>query len=138
MANVHRQSKILIVDDEWESPIVKAVRRRLEEEEWSTVAVEPETQWVSGDEFETATLYAIAEEHPDAVLLDVRLGEYDDDRFKGLGILRKIVEQHPSLPVLMFTQYVQVPSVKPQCGAPSSGMRQWTSSTSWPAPRRLY
>ena len=28
---------------------------------------------------------------------------------KGLSILQKIVEQHPQLPVLMFTQYVQGP-----------------------------
>ena len=109
MADVQGRSKILIVDDEWESPIVAAVRRRLDQEEWSTIAVELEPQWRTGDEFEASTLYAIDEERPDAVLLDVRLGEDDEDRFKGLGLLKKIVERHPKLPVLMFTQYVQGP-----------------------------
>jgi CheY-like chemotaxis protein len=73
---VKKQSKILIVDDEWGSPIVKAVRRRLDEEEWCTVAVQPEAGWLTGDEFEAAALYAIEEEQPEGVLLDVRLGEY--------------------------------------------------------------
>src|SRR5918992_1269129 len=104
-----KQSKILIVDDEWGSPIVKAVRRRLDAEEWRTVAVEPEGGWQSGDEFEAAALYAIEEEQPDGVLLDIRLGEYKEDRFKGLEILQKIVQRYPKLPVLMFTQYAQGP-----------------------------
>lgn len=103
------KDKILIVDDEWESAIVKAVRRSLEREGWHTIVVQPEESWLSADEFETATLYAIEEEKPDGVLLDVRFGEHKDDHFKGLGILRKIVERHPKLPVLMFTQYAQGP-----------------------------
>ncbi len=49
--------KVLIVDDEWESPIVKSVRRRLEAEGWQTLAVDPGPQWRSGDEFEDAALY---------------------------------------------------------------------------------
>ncbi len=109
MSNVKGQGKILIVDDEWHSAIVKAVRRRMEDEGWRTIAVEPEGSWITGDEFETAALYAIEEEQPDGVLLDVRFGEHKDDRFKGLGILRKIVERHSKLPVLMFTQYAQGP-----------------------------
>ena len=103
------QDKILIVDDEWESPILTAVRRRLDEEGWHTLAVKPEGRWAGGDEFEAAALYAIEEEQPDGVLLDVRLGEFRDDQFKGLEILQKIVERHPKLPVLMFTQYTQGP-----------------------------
>ncbi len=39
----------------------------------------------------------------------MRFGEHADDRFKGLGILRKIVERFPSQPVLMFTQYAHGP-----------------------------
>jgi DNA-binding response OmpR family regulator len=109
MHNSKKQGKILIVDDEWGSPIVKAVRRRLDEEEWRTVAVEPEAGWLTGDEFEAAALYAIEEEQPDGVLLDIRLGEYKEDRFKGLEILQKIVQHYPKLPVLMFTQYAQGP-----------------------------
>jgi len=109
MRSSKKQSKILIVDDEWGSPIVKAVRRRLDEEDWCTVDVKPETGWLTGDEFEVAALYAIEEERPDGVLLDVRLGEYKEDQFKGLEILQKIVERHPKLPVLMFTQYAQGP-----------------------------
>lgn len=109
MSEVRGRGKILIVDDEWGSAIVKAVRRRLENEGWHTIAVEPETRWLTGDDFEVAALYAIEEEQPDGVLLDVRFGEHKDDRFKGLGILRKIVERHPKLPVLMFTQYAQGP-----------------------------
>ena len=103
------QDKILIVDDEWESPIVKAVRRRLDEDGWHTLAVEPDPQWLGGAEFEAAALYAIEEEQPDGVLLDVRLGDFAEDQFKGLEILQKIVELYPKLPVLMFTQYTQGP-----------------------------
>lgn len=103
-------SKVLIIDDEWESAIVKAVQRRLQDEGWRTVIVEPQGRWLLGDEFETAAIYAIEEEVPDGVLLDVRLGEHRDDQFKGLEILRRIVEQYPTLPVLMFTQYAQGPA----------------------------
>jgi DNA-binding response OmpR family regulator len=109
VSEVRGRGKILIVDDESGSAIVKAVRRRLENEGWHTIAVEPETRWLTGDDFEAAALYAIEEEQPVGVLLDVRFGEHKDDRFKGLGILRKIVERHPKLPVLMFTQYAQGP-----------------------------
>ena len=107
MAEARSNRKILVVDDEWESPIVKSVRRRLEDEGWQTLAVEPGSQWRSGDEFEAAALYAIEAERPEPVLLDVRFEEHADDRFKGLGILRKIVERYPTQPVLMFTQYAQ-------------------------------
>ena len=103
-------SKVLIIDDEWESAIVKAVQRRLQDEGWRTVIVEPQGRWLLGDEFESAAIYAIEEEVPDGVLLDVRLGEHRDDQFKGLEILRRIVEQYPTLPVLMFTQYAQGPA----------------------------
>ena len=101
--------KIIIVDDEWESAIIRAVRRRLEEEGWRTVVVEPEARGSPGGEFELAALYAIEEESPDGVLLDVRFGDDRDDRFRGLEILRSIVERYPKLPILMFTQYVQGP-----------------------------
>jgi DNA-binding response OmpR family regulator len=64
------------------------------------------------------------EERPAAVLLDVRFGEYDTDRFKGLSILKKIVERDSSMPVLMFTQYAQGPyrdtAVMASLGASSS------------------
>lgn len=109
MTNPAMQRKILIVDDEWRSPIVQSVKRRLEEEGWRTIVVIPETKYVSGDDFELAALYAIEDENPDGVLLDVRFGDHRDDQFKGLGILGKIVESYPKLPVLMFTQYAQGP-----------------------------
>ena len=100
---------ILIVDDEWQAAIVAAVRRRIEGEGWKAVVVQPEVRYVTAEEFEVATLYAIEEEQPDGVLLDVRFGEHRDDRFKGLGILGKIIERYAKLPVLMFTQYTQGP-----------------------------
>ncbi len=100
---------ILIVDDEWESSIVKAVRRRLEEERWTTVVVKPESPVLTGNDFEVATLYAVEEYQPDGVVLDVRFGDHKDDRFKGLGILRTLIDRYPQLPVLMFTQYAQGP-----------------------------
>ncbi len=109
MPDLEDPRKILIVDDEWESAIVRSVRRRMESEGWITTAVEPEPSWVSADEFETAALYAIQEDLPDGVLLDMRFGEHKDDRFKGLGILRKIVERSPKLPILVFTQYAEGP-----------------------------
>jgi len=101
--------KIVIVDDEWESAIIKAVRRRLDDEGWRTVVVEPEAGWSPGEEFELAALYTVEEEHPDGVLLDVRFGDHEDDRFRGLSILQKMVERFPKLPILMFTQYAQGP-----------------------------
>ncbi|HLF05443.1 MAG TPA: response regulator [Dehalococcoidia bacterium] len=109
MVEVKRQGKILIVDDEWESPIVKAVSRRLEQEGWRTILVTPQVPHPSGEEFERTALYLIQEERPDGVLLDVRFGEHRDDRFKGLEILQSIVQDYPKLPVLMFTQYAQGP-----------------------------
>ncbi len=109
MAEVKQQTKILIVDDEWESAIIKAVQRRLEAEGWDTITVEPEEPLRSGDEFELVALYAVEEGKPDGVLLDVRFGERKDDHFKGLAILRKMVERYPKLPILMFTQYAQGP-----------------------------
>ena len=109
MVSPKNQDKILIVDDEWESPIVKAVRQRLDQDGWLTQVVQPESGWHDGDEFEAAALYAIEDEQPDGVLLDVRLGEYDEDQFKGLEILRRIVAAYPRLPVLMFTQYTHGP-----------------------------
>ena len=103
------KGKILIVDDEWESAIVMSVRRRLEHEGWTWIVARPESRFVTGDEFEAAALYAIEYEQPDCVLLDVRFGDHRDDRYKGLGILRKILQLYPKLPVLMFTQYAQGP-----------------------------
>ena len=109
MPNTKGSEKIIIVDDEWESPIVTAVRRRLDDEGWQTLVILPEAGGSIGDEFQAAALFAIEEELPEGVLLDIRLGEYREDQFKGLEILQKIVEQHPKLPVLIFTQYAQGP-----------------------------
>ena len=103
IADATGHGRILIVDDEWNSPIVRSVTRRLEAEGWNTIVVQPDEGNYDGDEFERAALYAVDEERPDGVLLDVRFGEHRDDRFKGLEILRKIVEGYPKLPVLMFT-----------------------------------
>ena len=109
MAQDSQQYKILVVDDEWGSPIVAAVLRRLEREGWKPIVVKPTSQWALGDEFEAEALYAVENQRPDAVLLDVRFGEDKDERFQGLSILRKIVDRHPGLPILMFTQYAQGP-----------------------------
>ncbi len=101
--------KIMIVDDEAESSILRTVRRRLEEEGWRTAVVQPSFGGSVGDEFEAAALWEIEEERPDAVLLDVRFGDHRDDRFKGLEILGEIVKRWPRMPVLIFTQYAQGP-----------------------------
>ena len=63
----------------------------------------------SGEDFEEAALYSIQYEQPDGLVLDVNFGEHRDERFKGLDILRRIVEHYPKLPVLIFTQYAQGP-----------------------------
>ena len=101
--------KIMIVDDEAESSILRSVRKRLEEEGWATTVVQPYSVGTLGEEFEEAALWGIEEERPDAVLLDVRFGDHRDDRFRGLEILDQIVSRWPKLPVLMFTQYAQGP-----------------------------
>ena len=77
MTSASRNIKILIVDDEWESAIIKTVQSRLEEEGWAAAVVQPESTWSLGEEFELAALYAVEEENPDGVLLDVRFGVYD-------------------------------------------------------------
>ena len=110
MSDALRKHKILLVDDEWQSDIVRAVRRRLEDEGWEAQVVAPEGHALSGEDFEAHALYAIEEEQPDGVILDVRFGDHKDDRFKGLSILREIVERYPGLPVLMFTQYARGPA----------------------------
>ena len=101
--------KILVVDDEHMSDLMRSVLRRLESDGFRPVVVAPEGPHVTGDDYETQTLFAMDNERPAAVLLDVRFGEYDTDRFKGLSILKKIVDRDASLPVLMFTQYAQGP-----------------------------
>lgn len=102
--------KILIVDDEAESSIMRVIRQRMEEEGWRTMVVQPDLGGGSlSDEFEATALWDIEELDPDAVLLDVRFGDHADDRFKGLDILVQIVNRWPRLPVLMFTQYTQGP-----------------------------
>ena len=80
--------KIIIVDDEWQSPILRSVKRRLDEEGWQTKVVVPEGLMISGDDFEVEAMFAIESESPDAVLLDVRFGEHREDR----GKRRKEVE----------------------------------------------
>jgi len=100
---------ILVVDDEWESPIVGAVIRTLEQEGWKTSVIKPQLSADIGHDFEAETLYSIETIRPSGILLDVRLGEYREDQFKGLEILHKIVELYPTMPVLMFTQYTQGP-----------------------------
>ena len=109
MARVNTRRKILIVDDEYESAILLAVRRRLEEEGWEALVVQPQPGHSVGEEFEAAALWSIEEDRPDAVLLDVRFGEHRDDQFRGLNILSEIVTRWPKLPILMFTQYTQGP-----------------------------
>ena len=100
---------ILVVDDEHMSDLMRSVFRRLESEGFNPIAIVQAGPRVTGDDYETHTLFAIENESPSAVLLDVRFGEYDTDRFKGLSILKKIVERDSSIPVLMFTQYARGP-----------------------------
>lgn len=101
--------KILVVDDEHMSDLMRSVLRRLESDGFRPIVVAPEGPHVGGDDYEAQALFAMEKERPAAVLLDVRFGEYDTDRFKGLSILKKIVDHDSSMPVLMFTQYTQGP-----------------------------
>ena len=105
----NRGQKILIVDDESKSDLMRSVVRRLETEGFRTILVEPQGPRLDGRQYETEALFALENERPSAVLLDVRFGEYDEDRFMGLDILKKIVERDPSMPVLKFTQYAEGP-----------------------------
>ena len=109
MAQNRPAHRVLIVDDEADSAILRTIRQRLRDEGWQTEAVQPEFGGLPGEEFEAAALWAIEERLPDAVLLDVRFGDHRDDRFKGLNILDAIIARWPRLPVLMFTQYARGP-----------------------------
>ena len=119
------ERKILIIDDEWDSPVVRSVIRRLEQEGWQPVVVKAESaDWNLGDEFEAEAIYSIEEQRPDAVILDVRFGGDREDQFKGIGILDRILRRDADLPVLMFTQYVQGPQREVAAkGALDSGAR---------------
>ena len=101
--------KILVVDDEHMSDLMRSVLRRLETDGFKPIVVTPEGPHITGDDYEAQTLFAMETERPAAILLDVRFGEYDLDRFKGLSILKKIIDKDGSMPVLMFTQYSQGP-----------------------------
>ena len=137
MPNANGSETIIIVDDEWESPIVTAVRRRLDEEGWRTRVIVPEAGGSIGDEFEAAALYAIEEELPEGVLLDIRLGEYREDQFKGLEILQKICGAAPQATSPdVYPSMPRAQTGRRRCGAASSGMRRWISLISWPARKR--
>ena len=101
--------KILVVDDEHMSDLMRSVLRKLETDGFKPVVVAPEGEHITGEDYEAQALFAMDAERPSAVLLDVRFGEYDSDRFKGLSILKSIVDRDGSMPVLMFTQYTQGP-----------------------------
>jgi len=101
--------RILVVDDEAGSDLMRSVLRRLRREGFIVDVVQPEGPHVTGDDFEAEALYQVDEQRPAAVLLDVRFGDHPDDRFKGLSILRRIVQKAPKLPVLVFTQYAEGP-----------------------------
>ncbi|MDA1257826.1 MAG: hypothetical protein O3C10_08300 [Chloroflexi bacterium] len=112
--------RILVVDDEPDTPLMQSVLRALHADGFEPLVVRPHVEFgpasganeipATGDDFEAETLYAIEEHRPAGVILDVRFGEHRDDLFKGLGILGKIVERDPELPVLMFTQYARGPA----------------------------
>lgn len=88
---------------------MRSVLRRLETDGFKPIVVAPHGEHITGDDYEAHALFTMEVERPAAVLLDVRFGEYDTDRFKGLSILKKIVDKDDSMPVLMFTQYTQGP-----------------------------
>ena len=88
---------------------MRSVLRRLEIDGFRPIVVAPKGPHLTGDDYETQALFALDTERPSAILLDVRFGDYDSDRFKGLSILKKIIERDSSMPILMFTQYTQGP-----------------------------
>ncbi|MCH8817299.1 MAG: hypothetical protein IIC92_06170 [Chloroflexi bacterium] len=113
--------RILVVDDEPDTALMRSVLRALQADGFEPLVVRPGAEGagsalvgeeivVTGEDFEAEALYAIEEHRPAGVILDVRFGEHRDDLFKGLGILGKIVERDPELPVLMFTQYTRGPA----------------------------
>lgn len=113
--------RILVVDDEPDTALMQSVLRALHADGFEPLVVRPgagsagpaqggDEILATGEDFEAEALYAIAEYRPAGVILDVRFGEHRDDLFKGLGILGKIVERDPELPVLMFTQYSRGPA----------------------------
>ena len=91
--------KILVVDDEHMSDLMRSVLRRLELDGFRPIVVAPKGPHLTGDDYETQALFALDTERPSAILLDVRFGDYDSDRFKGLSILKKIIERDSSIPL---------------------------------------
>ena len=113
--------RILVVDDEPDTALMRSVLRALQADGFEPLVIRPGAEGAApalvgeeivttGEDFEAEALYAIEEHRPAGVILDVRFGEHRDDLFKGLGILGKIVERDPELPVLMFTQYTRGPA----------------------------
>lgn len=109
MNSADRKYQILIVDDEWELKIVRDVVSRIEDEGWQPVIVNKGSRGILADEYERTTLDHIDKERPDGIILDLHFGNHKDDRFRGIQILRRIVENYQDLPVLVFTRYDQGP-----------------------------
>ena len=58
MVRKNNRDRILVVDDEWDSPILKTVIRTLEDDGWDTTVVKPTKLQDVGAEFESETLFA--------------------------------------------------------------------------------
>ena len=71
--SIGSKQTILVVDDEHMSDLMRSVFRQLESEGFNPIAIVPDGPRVTGDDYETHTLFAIENESPAAVLLDVCL-----------------------------------------------------------------
>ena len=63
--------KILVVDDEHMSDLMRSVLRRLETDGFKPIVVAPEGSHLTGDDYETQTLFSMETERLSAILLDV-------------------------------------------------------------------
>ncbi len=103
------KQNVLIVDDEASSDLMRSIRRHLDLAGYKTSIIEPDIAHPTGDDFELEAIHAVEVQQPAAVILDVRFGEHPDDQFKGLAILKKLIDATPDLPILVFSQYASGP-----------------------------
>ena len=105
MPNLSQPKKVLIVDDEWDSGVIRNLVGEIEKIGWKAIVANDGVEGASAEEYEIAAPWYVQENRPDAVVLDIKFGNFPDERFRGLSILTSLVEAFPELPILIYTIY---------------------------------